>query len=159
MMAQWHIENSIVGFSRTTEFPAPDCDFMPFMPLIHCTVTMRSADMFVGVPADMALYALFTHMLAAIFDCQPGTVCINMADCHVYEENLQQAAAYMENPTCQLPVFNLSHDAWLEMPAPSHYDDPKDFATAAVGWLEHLMPDDLILDGYQAIDIAVTMVP
>lgn len=148
MMAQWHVEQS------------PEMQQAGDAPILHCTVTMRSADMFVGVPADMASYALFTCLLSLLLGFEPGTVCLNMADCHIYEANEVQAETYLQKPCYDLPaiVFNLEA---LDKVIKVHSEgvDPEKFVNAAILWLETLEPSDIKLVDYQANDSqTVTMV-
>lgn len=157
MMAQWHVESSTAGFSRRVE-----TNPMEGAPILHCTVTMRSADMFVGVPADMASYALFTCLLSLLLGFEPGTVCINMADCHIYEANEVQAETYLQKPCYDLPTVELSQEALRCNNQVSAFRRPNSeemFVNAAILWLETLEPSDIKLVDYQANDSRlVTMV-
>ena len=143
MMAQWHVEDR-EGAS-----------------FLHCTVTMRSADMFVGVPADMASYALFTELLCLICGFEPGTVCLNMGDCHIYEANEEQVKTYLDKPTFDQPIVSFSQECsgnLIDIVRPL-VNDSREFTIAALNWLEALEPSDIRLDNYQANkDQKVTMV-
>lgn len=121
MMAQWHVEQS------------PEMQQAGDAPILHCTVTMRSADMFVGVPADMASYALFTGLLSLLLGFEPGTVCINMADCHIYEANEEQVETYLQKLCYDLPAVRFSLEA-LDAVDKVHGEsvDPKAFVSAAI---------------------------
>lgn len=55
---------------------------------LNCVVSMRSADVALGVPFNIASYGLLTHMIARLVDMTPGTLVINMADCHIYEDHV-----------------------------------------------------------------------
>lgn len=142
MMAQWHVESSTAGSNN--------------QPILHCTVTMRSADLFVGVPADMASYALFTYLLSLLLGFEPGTVCLNMADCHIYKVNESQVETYLEKPCYNLPRLELGKNALrylLMVPA------TEAFTSVALIWLEALEPSDIELVNYKANDAqTVTMV-
>jgi len=148
MMAQWHVEQS------------PEQQQAGYMPILHCTVTMRSADMFVGVPADMASYALFTSLLALLLGFEPGTVCINMADCHIYEANEVQVETYLQKPCYDLPTVELSQEALRYINHVSAFrGEPQAATIAAIAWLEALEPSDIGLVDYKANDSqTVTMV-
>ncbi len=136
-MAQWHVQN-MYGQDG---------------PVLHCTVTMRSADLFVGVPADMALYALLTELLAFALDMLPGTICINMADCHIYDANEEQARVYLTKDTFTLPEVAIENNYALLL-----RDLPADISSLMT-WLEQLEPKDIMLDNYQANESqTVTMV-
>jgi len=58
---------------------------------LSCQMYQRSADMFLGVPFNIASYALFTHMIAQVCDLDVGTLTICIGDAHVYENHIEQA--------------------------------------------------------------------
>ena len=58
---------------------------------LHIVVTMRSGDMFLGVPYNMASYALLLLIYAKALRVEPGTITLNIADAHLYE-NAHNAA-------------------------------------------------------------------
>jgi thymidylate synthase len=91
--------------------------------ILHTTVYMRSADMLLGVPCDMASYALLTHLLAKATNMVPGTVTLFMADCHIYDEHREALSDYLEQPTHELPTLclwdGLISDNYLQQVVPS----------------------------------------
>ena len=58
---------------------------------LSCQVYQRSADIFLGVPFNIASYALLTHMFAQQCDLQPGELIWTGGDCHLYSNHLEQA--------------------------------------------------------------------
>jgi thymidylate synthase len=56
---------------------------------LNCVVTMRSGDMFLGVPFNIVSYAFLTHAVAHLVNMRPGTLTINIADAHVYENHIE----------------------------------------------------------------------
>jgi thymidylate synthase len=56
---------------------------------LDCVLTQRSADMPLGVPFNIASYALLTHMIASLTDLNGGTLVINMGDCHIYHNQFE----------------------------------------------------------------------
>lgn len=55
---------------------------------LNCAVSMRSADLALGVPFNIASYAMLTHIVARIVGMTAHRICVYMTDCHVYESHL-----------------------------------------------------------------------
>jgi thymidylate synthase len=60
---------------------------------LSCQLYQRSADLFLGVPFNIASYALLTHMFAQQCDLEPGELIWTGGDCHLYLNHLEQARA------------------------------------------------------------------
>jgi thymidylate synthase len=58
---------------------------------LSCQLYQRSADVFLGVPFNIASYALLTHMLAQQCDLEPAELVCTFGDCHLYLNHLEQA--------------------------------------------------------------------
>jgi thymidylate synthase len=58
---------------------------------LSCQLYQRSADMFLGVPFNVASYALLVHMMAQQCDLSPGELVWTGGDCHLYLNHLEQA--------------------------------------------------------------------
>jgi thymidylate synthase len=58
---------------------------------LSCQMYQRSADLFLGVPFNIASYALLTHLFAQQCDLQPGELVWTGGDCHLYVNHLEQA--------------------------------------------------------------------
>ncbi len=55
---------------------------------LHCTLHARSIDVFLGLPYNIASYALLTMLLAKIGNLRPGILCVNIANAHLYSNHL-----------------------------------------------------------------------
>lgn len=57
---------------------------------LSCHMYQRSADMFLGVPFNIASYALFTHMIAHVCNLNVGELIISFGDAHIYQNHIEQ---------------------------------------------------------------------
>jgi len=71
----------------------------------------RSADLFLGVPYNIASYAYLLHLLAAYTGLTVGRLIVSYGDIHIYNNHQQQIAEYMHSPTYTLPELILDVDA------------------------------------------------
>ena len=67
----------------------------------------RSADIFLGLPYDIAMYGLLLEMLAKGSDLKPGQLIGQLGDCHLYNNHLDQAREYLNRPNRALPKLEL----------------------------------------------------
>jgi len=74
---------------------------------LSCQLYQRSADVFLGVPFNIASYALLTHMFAQQCDLQPGELVWTGGDTHLYLNHLQQADLQLERTPLPLPQLVL----------------------------------------------------
>jgi len=70
---------------------------------LSCQLYQRSADIFLGVPFNIAGYALLTHMLAQQCELQVGELVWTGGDCHLYTNHLEQADLQLERDPLPLP--------------------------------------------------------
>jgi thymidylate synthase len=70
---------------------------------LSCQLYQRSADIFLGVPFNIASYALLTHMLAQQCDLTPGEFVWTGGDCHLYLNHLEQADLQLTRAPLPLP--------------------------------------------------------
>ena len=74
---------------------------------LSCQLYQRSCDIFLGVPFNIASYALLTHMLAAQCDLAPGDFIWTGGDCHLYLNHLEQARQQLAREPYPLPQLVL----------------------------------------------------
>ena len=68
----------------------------------------RSVDVFLGLPFNIASYALFTHMMAQVCDYQVGELIISTGDTHIYADHIEQVKEQMRRPMYPEPVLKLN---------------------------------------------------
>ena len=75
---------------------------------LSCQLYQRSADIFLGVPFNIASYALFTMMIAQVCDLEPGDFVHTFGDAHLYLNHLEQAETLLAREPLPLPQMKLN---------------------------------------------------
>jgi thymidylate synthase len=78
--------------------------------VLHCQLYQRSCDMGLGVPFNIASYALLTHMLAQVCELTPGTFTHTMGDAHVYLDHVDALKTQLVREPRDFPVLELHRD-------------------------------------------------
>ncbi len=97
---------------------------------LSCQLYQRSADIFLGVPFNIASYALLTHMVAQVTGLQPGEFVHTFGDAHLYLNHLEQADAQLARAPLPLPRLVLD-------PSVSNIDDFRFEHIAVVDYQSH----------------------
>jgi thymidylate synthase len=129
ILSAWNVE-------KIDEMALPPCHVMSQFYVstngrLSCQMYQRSADMFLGVPFNIASYALLLSILANILNLEPGDFVHTFGDAHIYKNSIEQAKEQIAREPKKLPS--------LIMPNIESVED-----------LETLSIDDFILDGYDS---------
>lgn len=94
---------------------------------LHCQLYQRSADIFLGLPFNIASYSLLTHLLAMTCNLQPGEFIHTLGDAHLYLNHLEQARLQLSREPRPLPQLVFA---------------------SPIRQLDDWEPDQIQLDGY-----------
>ena len=75
---------------------------------LSCQLYQRSGDVFLGVPFNIASYALLTHMVAQVCDLQVGDFVHTLGDAHLYSNHVEQARTQLSRTPGSLPTLRLN---------------------------------------------------
>ena len=77
---------------------------------LSCQLYQRSADLFLGVPFNIASYALLTHMVAQVCGLEVGEFVWTGGDCHIYQNHREQVELQLTRELYSLPTLTLNPD-------------------------------------------------
>ena len=99
--------------------------------VLSCQMYQRSADMFLGVPFNIASYALLQSILANILDLEPGDFVHTFGDAHIYKNSINQVKEQLTREPKKLPRLIMPNIQSLES-------------------LKEMSIDDFVLKGYKS---------
>ena len=105
---------------------------------LDCQLYQRSADSFLGVPYNIASYALMTHIFAKITNMVPGEFIHTFGDVHIYDNHKQQVDVQLTRTPKDLPTLKIVDEG----------NDWAAISTLDFDLIEMLGPEDFIIEGY-----------
>ena len=75
---------------------------------LSCQLYQRSADIFLGLPFNIASYALLTQMVARVTELRPGHLVVTLGDAHLYANHVDQARTQLARTPRPLPTLRLA---------------------------------------------------
>ena len=75
---------------------------------LSCQLYQRSADIFLGVPFNIASYALLTHMVAQVTNLKVGDFVHTLGDAHLYSNHMEQTELQLQRTPGELPTLKLN---------------------------------------------------
>lgn len=100
---------------------------------LSMTMNQRSCDMFLGVPFNIASYALLLHIIARATGYKPRHLKMFLTDCHIYENHVEQVKEQLTRGEYGLPTLLL-----------------RKFEGTPMQFIEGIEPDDITLHGYRS---------
>ena len=105
---------------------------------LSCHMTMRSSDLFLGLPFNIASTALLTQILAKVMHLQANEISLSLCDAHIYEEHTEQVNLQIKRDVYELPQLIINKEA----PNLESNIDEK------MRWIESLKYEDFQLCNY-----------
>jgi len=111
LVSGWNV-GDLQGLIRGTESAPPLChslfQFYVAEGKLSCQLYQRSADLFLGVPFNIASYALLLMMVAKVTDLEPGEFVHTFGDLHIYNNHREQVAEQLSRTPKKLPTMKIT---------------------------------------------------
>ena len=108
---------------------------------LSCMMYMRSADLFLGLPFNIASTALLTMIIAHVMNMKVRDICITICDCHIYEEHMEQVKEQINNEMYEAPQLFINRKI----------DNVENLSIdEKIKWIETLEFKDFTLDNYKS---------
>ena len=105
---------------------------------LSCHMTLRSSDLFLGLPFNIASTALLTQILATVLHIDISEICLSICDAHIYQEHVQQIDKQVLQEPYELPKLIIKK---FPPPIDSSIDEK-------INWIESLKYEDFELKDY-----------
>ena len=105
---------------------------------LSCMMYMRSSDLFLGLPFNIASTALLTYIIAKVCGYNVREIAISLCDCHIYEEHLEAVNIQLERKPLSLPQIKINKNIDINLSI-----DEK------IKWIEELKFEDFNLENYK----------
>ncbi|OXG16358.1 thymidylate synthase [Cryptococcus neoformans Ze90-1] len=109
----------------------PPADSLGSKPKLSCLMYQRSCDLGLGVPFNIASYALLTHMIALITDTEPHEFILQMGDAHVYRDHVEPLKTQLEREPRDFPKLK-----WAR-------------SKEEIGDIDGFKVEDFVVEGYK----------
>jgi dihydrofolate reductase/thymidylate synthase len=106
---------------------------------LSCHMTMRSSDLFLGLPFNIASTALLTSIIAHVLHLPAKDISLSLCDAHIYEEHISAVKIQLERDTYELPQIKIKKNA----------PDANSIVSEKIKWIEELQYDDFELLNYK----------